>query len=485
MIGKQSAKMTFESSKGRVGYRIRFYDRDLKRRSLWLGNLEAGLAETWRKHIEHLAQCLQTDSPFCGATTAWLRSLPKNGRTKLAGAGLIAPDAKSTLAENQVPKLLKSFIDWYISRRNVKAATKAKWEQTRDALVRYFGEQQEIQTIAASDAEAWREWLAASGNVKEGREKIGPDGKPLKRRTQLADNTVRRRTGIARQFFRYAIKAKLIEENPFSGLAASVHGNESRQFFISHELFQKVIAKSDDPEFRAILALSRLGGLRCPSEVMRLKWEDIDLENGRMRIHACKTEHHKDGGIRYCPLFIELKPFLIALYESIEVEKKKQTNYVILENRGSEAYLRTKMYRLLKKSGITPWPKLFHNMRASRETELLDSFPVKDVCSWIGNSQAIAMKHYAMRREDSFSRAAGIGLAEPKLAHAEIGGPAGGPKNGILGQEEATTGEAEICDSGSQILTEQQLASLRQFLAEVVKMKLMGEEGLEPPTSTL
>lgn len=485
MASKQSARMTYESSKGRIGYRIRFYDRDSKRRSLWLGNLEPGIAETWRKHIEHLALCLHTDSPFCGATTAWLRSLTKTGRSKLTSVGLIAPDPKSPLAETQAPKSLKQFIDWYISRRNVKVATRAKWEQTRDALVRYFGEQKDLQKISASDAEAWREWLAASGNVKEGKERTGSDGKTLKRRTQLADNTVRRRTGIARQFFRYAIKAKLIAENPFSGLAASVHGNESRQFFITHELFQTVLAKSDDPEFRAIVALSRLGGLRCPSEVMRLKWEDIDLENGRMRIHACKTEHHKDGGIRYCPLFVDLKPFLVTLYESIDLEKRTPTEFVILKNRGSEAYLRRKMYRLLKKADILPWPKLFHNMRASRETELLDEFPVKDVCSWIGNSQAIAMKHYAMRREDSFARAAGIELGATKPAHAEIGGPNGGPKNGSLGQVEADSEEAVICGSSSQTLTEQQLGSIKQLLAEIVEMKLMGEEGLEPPTSTL
>ncbi len=87
---------------------------------------------------------------------------------------------------------------------------------------------------------------------------------------------------------------------------------------------------------------------------------------------------------------------------------------------------RTGLLRILKRAGLTPWPKLFQNMRASRETELLDEFPIKDVCSWIGNSQAVAMKHYAMRRQDSFMRAAGV-----------IGGPIGGP---VVRQSEATGG---------------------------------------------
>ncbi len=44
-------------------------------------------------------------------------------------------------------------------------------------------------------------------------------------------------------------------------------------------------------------------------------------------------------------------------------------------------------------------------MRATRQTELLAQFPAKDVCEWLGNSQAVAMKHYAMPTDDSFQRA--------------------------------------------------------------------------------
>jgi hypothetical protein len=32
--------------------------------------------------------------------------------------------------------------------------------------------------------------------------------------------------------------------------------------------------------------------------------------------------------------------------------------------------LRTQFERIVKRTGLTPWPKLFHAMRASRETEL-------------------------------------------------------------------------------------------------------------------
>ena len=62
--------------------------------------------------------------------------------------------------------------------------------------------------------------------------------------------------------------------------------------------------------------------------------------------------------------------------------------------------MRSAFLKLLAKAGIEPWSKLFHNMRASRQTELLAEHPLPDVCAWLRNSQAVAMKHYAMARSD-------------------------------------------------------------------------------------
>ncbi len=190
-------------------------------------------------------------------------------------------------------------------------------------------------------------------------------------------------------------------------MPTSVHGNEARQTFITMDVFKRVIEACPSVEWEVIIALSRIGGLRCPSETLRLRWEDVDFANGRIRIHASKTEHHKDGGIRDCPMFPDLRPYLEELAELAKCRGAKLTDPVIANLRGSEAYLRTGLMKILKKAGIMAWPKIFHNLRASRETELLDDFPIKDVCAWIGNSQAVAMKHYAMRREDSFARANG------------------------------------------------------------------------------
>lgn len=45
-------------------------------------------------------------------------------------------------------------------------------------------------------------------------------------------------------------------------------------------------------------------------------------------------------------------------------------------------------------------------MRASRETELVETFPSHVVAAWLGHSVAIAEKHYLQVTEDHFVRAA-------------------------------------------------------------------------------
>ena len=56
-----------------------------------------------------------------------------------------------------------------------------------------------------------------------------------------------------------------------------------------------------------------------------------------------------------------------------------------------------------------PWPKLFQNLRASRETELAAEYPLHVVCAWIGNSALTAQKHYLQVTESDFERAAKSG----------------------------------------------------------------------------
>jgi hypothetical protein len=62
---------------------------------------------------------------------------------------------------------------------------------------------------------------------------------------------------------------------------------------------------------------------------------------------------------------------------------------------------------MLRRAGVSGWPRLFHSMRASRQTELQREFPLHVVCAWLGNSPRIAQQSYLLVTEDDFARAAG------------------------------------------------------------------------------
>jgi hypothetical protein len=67
--------------------------------------------------------------------------------------------------------------------------------------------------------------------------------------------------------------------------------------------------------------------------------------------------------------------------------------------------------RILAKAKVTPWPRLFHNMRGSRETDLLERFPIHVVCAWLGNSEKVALKHYLKVTPEHLERATSTGGA--------------------------------------------------------------------------
>ena len=74
---------------------------------------------------------------------------------------------------------------------------------------------------------------------------------------------------------------------------------------------------------------------------------------------------------------------------------------------------RTEMTRLLRRAGVSGWPRLFRTVRlqegrASRQTELQREFPLHVVCSWLGNSPRIAEQSYLLVTEDDFAKAAGV-----------------------------------------------------------------------------
>src|SRR4029077_7758246 len=129
--------------------------------------------------------------------------------------------------------------------------TRLRYQATRRHLVEHFGCDHPLSKVTPGDADEWREQLSRKG---------------------LSPATIGREVKRARQFFRAAERKRLLRDNPFSDVAAPPQVNTSREFFVTREATDKVIAACPDAEWRLIVALSRYGGLRCPSEHLSLRW---------------------------------------------------------------------------------------------------------------------------------------------------------------------------------------------------------------------
>lgn len=327
-----------------------------------------------KRHVEELVAAQIQNSTPNDETSRWIRDIGETLAEKLAANGLIAPRAGATTT-------LKGFIDQYIDgRADVKATTRLAARVDSASLFAYFGDNRLMRTIAVGDVDQFIVWLRQQG---------------------LAPATIGRRLKRYRQFFRAAMRRRLILENPFGDVKAPAQTNESRKAFISLEQTAKLLDACPDADWRLIVTLCRFGGLRCPSEVLALRWGDIDWEAGRIRVRSPKTEHLPGGASRLLPMFPELKAHLDAAFDAAE----PGTVYVVNRYRDATANLRTQLLRIIDRAGLKPWPKPFHNLRASWETELAATFPLHVVCDWIGNSERIADRHYLQVTDEHFETA--------------------------------------------------------------------------------
>lgn len=366
-------------STGKSGIRkIQFSRPDGTRGTVYLGRMQAKAADKVKTKIESIIAAQLARVSLDQETAQWLADLPSALYGKLEAVGLAGKRAETQKVA------LGALLDSYIELRgDLKPNTTAHLRRARRNLVDFFGEEKPIDEITPADADEFRLHLAESMD---------------------ADSTVPRICGRAKQFFRYAVRKKLIAENPFGDMTSlAVKANKDREFFVTQQMAARVLDACPDAEWRLLFALCRFGGLRCPSEPLALRWGDVDWERGRLRVPSPKTEHHDGKGYRWIPVFPELRPHLDAAFDAA----KPGTEHVITRYRDANANLRTQFNRIVRKAGLEPWQKPFQNLRSTRETELSETFPMHVVCAWIGNSEAVAKKHYLQVTDEHFERASG------------------------------------------------------------------------------
>jgi len=157
--------------------RIGFTAGDGTRKSLRLGKATLRQAEAVKVRVEQLVMASAGVTGVIDDETAkWLTGLDEVFYDKLAAVGLAAERHSAKLG---------AFVTAYIQERNdVKSGTATFYGHTRRNLIDFFREDRPLREITPGDADQWRLYLLGQG---------------------LAENTVRRRCGMAKQFFRVAV----------------------------------------------------------------------------------------------------------------------------------------------------------------------------------------------------------------------------------------------------------------------------------------
>ena len=367
--------------------RLQFQTADKKRHDLRLGKIPMKSARETGEHIDHLIRVKQTGEEPKQSTREWIFTrLPEFPKivSKLVELGLVNNGQKQD-------EVFADFVECLIiKRKDVKPGTTKTWGQALEKIRQHFG-RRTIRSLTAKDGKDFLRWLKtpkAEGGA-------GHKGE-----------TPSKHLGHVRGFLNEAVDAEIIQSNPFRSVKAKRTPQQDRRRMIPVEDILRVIEAAPDAEMKAIIALSFWGGLRTPSEHFVLKWSAIRWDENMMTVYSPKTEG-VGKEFRETPLFPELLPFLLDLHE---VSKHNgPDDYVIQKRRTqSEANLRGRMYRLCIKAGVEKWPKIFQNLRSTRQTILEQFYPRGTVCEWMGNTADVAEGHYIQEMKEFRQQAANM-----------------------------------------------------------------------------
>ena len=362
--------------------RILFVDTSGKRKTIRLGKSNKRIAETAKGHIERLLSAKIAGHSPDPETANWLAGIGDVLHERLVKVGLV-PSRSAKLRVT-----LEDFLNRYIeSRIDIKPRTRSNKQQCAKRLISFFGSKKPLVEIIEGDADGFKLWL---------------------KKEELAPATISMHIKIARQFFKAALRNKYVDKNPFEDINAGKQTNSSRIHFVDRETIEAVLETCPNTQWQLVFSFARYGDVRIPSEIASLRWAAVNWAKDRITITVPKKAHIDGQQTRVIPIFPELRPFLEKAFE----EAAEGEEYVVPLARQS-ANLRTHALQIIQKAGVSVWPKIFQNLRASRENELIQEYPIHLVLAWIGHTAAVAQGHYLTATDADYRRAAGKAAQNP------------------------------------------------------------------------
>ena len=313
--------------------------------------------------IEKLIACRDNHQIPDKQVFAYLEIAPPEIREKLETVGLIKQPKIRTLGQ--------MWDAFELEDRDVKERTKERYKTARNQFFQFFKESTPLTDLTRDSLMDWRKHL-----VKK----------------KYAEGSIVFYVSRVKAVLNWATDVKdLFAKSPGVGVKRGSSVNTERQFFIPKSVYFKLLEACRTQEQRTLLALVRVGGLRMPSEIANLTWDDILWDKKKIWIQSPKTERHKGRQGRFVYLWEPLGKELQALYFVDEPDGKDDR---IFRKRNASSNLRTQFERIQKWAGVVPIPKFPTNCRSSRSTEVFNLYPQVEAESLMGHSTPIARQHY-------------------------------------------------------------------------------------------
>ena len=369
---------------GRSSYQIDFFLHGA-RKTLSLGSrFTAKQVESIRTAVEDITAVIETGGRVGRTTAGFIADMTADLRSRFIRAGLLVEPELKTNGELWAAWLKKV----ELSR---KPGTVASYEAVEKRFFRFFSRDTHPAAITVEDAEAWAAALKTANYA-------GP--------------TIGSSIRGASIVFNWAVEREIIEKNPFKHIQRPPANNPDRALYIPMDWYEKMLdacsrmgwSRERAQEWRTLLALCRIIGIRGPSEMRGLTWGSVNEEERSITIHSPKTEHHPGKESRVVPLFPMLKVELV--HQRIIADTGKDSYILPYIRTVTVTTINRVMKRLAERAGLPVTKRIFpQNMRVSASNDIADGFGWVKEAAWVGHANEVARKHYFTVTDADFQRA--------------------------------------------------------------------------------
>jgi integrase len=323
----------------------------------------------------------------------WLKNIPERLYRKIQALRLVGPRTHDMLVIDAIDAFILNH------EQGKTASTLKVWNRAKAHCQTFFAGHT-LRSVDATAAQAFRRYLLKL---------------PGKQGGTMAEATVRKTCGVVSMVMDQAIREGIISHNPFKlgKVPISAGRNKAREVYVTATDVLKVIQHATAQEDRCLLGLARFGGLRVPSEIIGLRWSDVDWELRAMKVISPKTAGcGKDS--RLVPLFPELYDLLLQAHSS-----SGGGSEFILPTLRIHTNLNVRVRRLIKAAGVETYPKVMHNLRASCVTDWARKHHVSEVAAWAGHTEIVLHNHYLRNITPDHASQAALRAAQQQASDSD------------------------------------------------------------------